>query len=411
MSAPAQPPARSETGLLSPTGVIIAAGAVVLSLSFGVRSVFGIVLEPMSTEFAWPREVFSLSLAIQNMVWGLAQPFFGALADKYGDRWALWLGLGLYCAGMALAAVGYLPIMQHLGAGVLVGMGVAGTAFGLVLSVVGRAVPEERRAKALALTAALGSFGQMAMPLLAGWLTSIYGWQATLIVMGLLLLPIGFCIPFLKAETPAGSTADPEVTIGTMLRRAFGHSSYVLLTLGFFVCGFHVAFMTAHLPVYVAEVCGSVTLGAATLSVIGLANVFGTLLAGQLASYFPKPYILSAIYALRAVVITLFIFVIPPTPVSMMVFSAMIGVLWLSTVPLTSGLVATMFGTRALGTLYGIVFLSHQVGSFLGVWIGGRAYDATGSYDTVWIAAVVLGVFSALVHLPVRDRPWSAQPA
>ncbi|MEM6357563.1 MAG: MFS transporter, partial [Pseudomonadota bacterium] len=190
MSAPAQPPARSETGFLSPTGVIIAAGAVVLSLSFGVRSVFGIVLEPMSTEFAWPREVFSLSLAIQNMVWGLAQPFFGALADKYGDRWALWLGLGLYCAGMALAAVGYLPIMQHLGAGVLVGMGVAGTAFGLVLSVVGRAVPEERRAKALALTAALGSFGQMAMPLLAGWLTSIYGWQATLIVMGLLLLPI-----------------------------------------------------------------------------------------------------------------------------------------------------------------------------------------------------------------------------
>ncbi|MEM6358237.1 MAG: MFS transporter, partial [Pseudomonadota bacterium] len=357
------------------------------------------------------REVFSLSLAIQNMVWGLAQPFFGALADKYGDRWALWLGLGLYCAGMALAAVGYLPVMQHLGAGVLVGMGVAGTAFGLVLSVVGRAVPEERRAKALALTAALGSFGQMAMPLLAGWLTSIYGWQATLIVMGLLLLPIGFCIPFLKAETPAGSTADPEVTIGTMARRAFGHSSYVLLTLGFFVCGFHVAFMTAHLPVYVAEVCGSVTLGAATLSVIGLANVFGTLLAGQLASYFPKPYILSAIYALRAVVITLFIFVIPPTPVSMMVFSAMIGVLWLSTVPLTSGLVATMFGTRALGTLYGIVFLSHQVGSFLGVWIGGRTYDATGSYDTVWIAAVVLGVFSALVHLPVRDRPWSAQPA
>ncbi|MEM8625867.1 MAG: MFS transporter, partial [Pseudomonadota bacterium] len=304
-----------------------------------------------------------------------------------------------------------LPWMQHLGAGALVGMGVAGTAFGLVLSVVGRAVPEERRSKALGLTAALGSLGQMAFPMLAGWITAAYGWQATVAVMTVMLLPIAFCIPYLKAETPAGSTAEPEVAIGEMLRRAFGHSSYILLTLGFFVCGFHVAFMTAHLPVYVAEVCSSVALGAATLSVIGLANVGGTLLAGQLGARFPKPYILSAIYALRAVVITVFIFMIPPSPASMILFSVVIGVLWLSTVPLTSGLVATMFGPRALGTLYGVVFLSHQVGSFLGVWIGGKVYDATGSYDLVWYAAIGLGVFSAIVHLPVQDRPWQAAAA
>ncbi|MEM6678552.1 MAG: MFS transporter [Pseudomonadota bacterium] len=400
-------PADTARRTLSPTAVIIAAGSVVVALSFGVRSVFGIVLDPMSTEFGWPREIFSLSLAIQNMVWGLAQPFFGLIADRYGDRRALWLGLAVYLAGMALSALGVTPLMQHLGAGVFVGMGIAGTAFGLVLSVVGRAVSEEKRARALALTAALGSLGQMSMPLIAAWLTQAYGWQTTIAVMALLLVPIAFCIPYLKAATPAGSTADPEVAIGTIVRRAFGHSSYVLLTLGFFVCGFHVAFMTVHLPVYVAEVCGSVALGAATLSIIGFANVIGTLLGGELAQRFPKPWILSAIYGLRAVVIFVFI-TVPPSPLSAILFSVVIGILWLATVPLTSGLVATMFGPRALGTLYGIVFLSHQVGSFLGVWIGGRVYDATGGYDLVWYIAIALGILSAIVHLPVRDRPWSA---
>ncbi|MEO1457555.1 MAG: MFS transporter, partial [Pseudomonadota bacterium] len=265
---------------LSPTNTIILAGAVVLSLSFGVRSIFGVVLEPISLEYNWPREVFSLSLAIQNIVWGLAQPFFGMIADRLGDRRALWIGLAIYIAGMALSTVGFLPWMQHLGAGVLVGMGVAGTAFGLVLSVVGRATPEEKRSKALALTAALGALGQMVLPVIAGLTTEAYGWQGTMVLMTLLLLPIAACIPFLKAEIPAGSQPEPAVPMQEMLRRAFGHSSYVLLTMGFFVCGFHVAFIAAHFPTYVAEVCGSVTLGAATLSIIGFANVVGTLLAG-----------------------------------------------------------------------------------------------------------------------------------
>ena len=390
---------------LSPTAVIIAAGAVTLSLSFGARSIFGIVLDPVSAEFGWPREVFSLSIAIQNMVWGLAQPFFGMIADRLGDRRALWIGFFVYLAGMILCAAATAPWMMHLGAGVLVGMGISGTAFGLVLSVVGRSTPEERRSKALGLTAALGSLGQMLMPLLAGWLTAEFGWQATILAMTVLLLPMAACIPFLKAEVPKATAADPDVAIGEMLRRAFGHSSYVLLVLGFFVCGFHVAFMTAHLPTYVAEVCGSVTLGAATLSLIGGANVVGTLIAGQLGARYPKPWILSAIYALRAVVILAFIS-IPATPVTVVIFSLTIGVLWLSTVPLTTALVATMFGPRALATLYGFVFVSHQVGAFLGVWVGGRVYDATGSYDLIWYAAIALGVFSAIVHLPVRDRAW-----
>ncbi|MEM9782371.1 MAG: MFS transporter [Pseudomonadota bacterium] len=398
---------------LDPTTSIILAGAIVLAISFGARATFGVVLEPMSSTFGWPLATFSLSLAIQNMVWGLAQPVFGAIADRYGDRIALWIGLGFYVVGMVLSALGTLPWMQHLGAGLLVGMGIAGTAFGIVLSVVGRAVPEERRSMALGLTSALGAFGQVAMPLLAGWLTVGFGWQTTLIVMAALLLPIALCIPRLTPRV--GGTAgligaDAEVALSTMLGRAARHPSYILLTIGFFVCGFHVAFMTAHLPTFVAEACNSVTLGATSLALIGLANVGGTLAAGRLGASYPKPYILSAIYALRAVVILVFI-TLPITPVSVIIFSLAIGVLWLSTVPLTSALVAGMFGPRALGTLYGIVFLGHQVGSFLGVYLGGRLYDATGNYDLIWYAAIGLGVFSAIVHLPVREQAWQPSDA
>ena len=394
---------------LSPTAVIMLAGAITLSLSFGARSIFGIVLDPMSVDLGWPREVFSLSIAIQNLAWGVAQPFVGLIADRYGDRRALWLGFGVYLIGMALSAMGTLPWMQHLGAGIFVGMGVAGTAFGLVLSVVGRSVDEKNRSKVMGTTAALGSLGQMLMPLLAGWVTATYGWQATLVVIGLLLLPMAACIPFLKAPEPVG-VQPPSVPTSEMLRRAFGHSSYLLLVLGFFVCGFHVSFMTAHLPAYVEAVCGSVTLGAATLSLIGFANVVGTFVFGHLGGRYRKPHLLSLIYAGRALVIAVFL-AIPPTPVTVVVFSLSIGVLWLSTVPLTTALVATMFGPKHMATLYGFVFLSHQVGSFLGVWMGGRAWDLYGSYDMVWYASIALGVMSAIVHLPVQDRAWSPKGA
>jgi len=317
---------------------------------------------------------------------------------------------------MALGIAGETPLMMHAGVGVLVGLGVSGTAFGLILSVVGRATPEAKRTKALALTAALGSLGQMVMPALSGIMVDAWGWQIALTVITAMLLPIAACIPFLKAEIPsAGAAAHEVVPTGAVIRRAFGHNSYLLLILGFFVCGFHVAFIGAHFPAYVAEVCATpegpaTELGAWTLSIVGVANFIGTLIVGQLGSRYPRPWILAAIYALRALVIFVFISV-PVTPATVVAFSFAIGLLWLTTVPLTTGLVATMFGPRHIGTLYGFVFVSHQVGSFIGIYMGGRAYDIFGNYDLVWYAAIALGIFSAIVHLPVRDRAWQAQAA
>ncbi|MEM7506876.1 MAG: MFS transporter [Pseudomonadota bacterium] len=401
---------------LSNQTVIIAAGAAVLSISFGVRSVFGVMLDPISETFQWPREVFSLSMAIQNIVWGLGQPIFGWIADRMGDRKALWLGFAVYVAGMLLSILGQTPLAQHMGAGVLVGLGVSGTAFGLILSVVGRATPEEKRSQALALTAAFGSIGQMILPALSGVLVDALGWQMALLAITGLLIPMAACIPLLKAEIPASNASvHDDLNTPDLLRRAFGHSSYLLLTLGFFVCGFHVAFIAAHFPAFVAEVCATpegpaTELGAMTLSIVGAANFIGTLIVGQLGARLPKPWILSAIYALRAVVIFVFIS-IPFTPLTVIVFSFFMGLLWLTTVPLTSGLVATMFGPRHMGTLYGFVFLSHQVGSFIGIYLGGRVYDLYGNYDLIWHASIALGIFSAIVHLGVRDRAWQAAPA
>lgn len=395
---------------LSPAAVVIAAGALVLALSFGARSVFGVVLDPISTEYGWPREVFSISIAIQNLVWGFAQPVFGRIADRYGDRTALWIGFGLYLAGMLGSAAAGTPLMQHMATGVLVGLGIAGTGFGIVLSLVGRAAPEHARSRVMGTTAALGSLGQMLMPLLAGLLTEAFGWQAALLVIAALLLPMALAIPLLKPQADPGERPEPAMALGALLRGAFAQPSYLLLTMGFFVCGFHVGFMTAHLPPYVAEVCGSVTLGAATLSIIGFANVAGTYLFGRLGGIMPKPHVLSGIYAARAVVIALFL-AVPPSPVSVIVFAVVMGLFWLPTVPLTSALVASIFGPRNMGMLYGFVFLSHQVGSFLGVWLGGRAYDLTGSYDAMFWASIGLGVFSALVHLPVSERRVRLAPA
>ncbi len=406
--------AASRADVTSMTTILIA-GSIILALSFGIRSIFGGIITPLSAEFGWPRETYSLSLAIQNLAWGLAQPLFGAIADRYGDRKALWLGFFCYLAGMGLAVVGMTPFAQHMGSGLLIGMGIAGTAFGIVLSVVGRAAPEAKRSQYLGYATAAGSLGQVVLPPIAAWLLTNYDWRVTLIVLTVMLLPMAVCIPFLKANAPtpgsdgeaqAASQAQDEPGLGAVLARAFGYPSYLFLTLGFFVCGFHLAFISIHFPAFVAERCGDPALGLQALTLVGATNIIGTILAGQLGAWLPKQYLLSGIYALRALVIVIFISN-PITPLSVILFSLAIGPLWLSTVPLTSGLVVAMFGPKHMGTLYGFVFLSHQLGSFTGVWLGGWLYDATGSYDIVWKVAIALGVLSAIVHLPVRERIWT----
>ncbi len=398
------------------TIAIVLAGGVVLALSFGVRSVFGGVVEPLSNDlFGGSIEIFSLSIAIQNLVWGLAQPVFGVIADRFGDRRALWLGFCFYVVGMGVCILGTTPLAQHLGAGVLVGMGISGTAFGTVLAVVGRVAPENKRTYYLGLTSAIGSVGQFLLPLLVSWLIAWLDWRLTLLVVAGTLLPMALCIPLLRTGAASGPGQDTGVSITRTIKAAFGNPSYLLLSLGFFVCGFHLAFITAHLPNYVQNFCLSSAsaadlraLGLQALALTGFANIFGTLLAARLGTLFPKPYVLAAIYAVRAVVILVFIS-LPLTPVSVMVFALAMGVLWLSTVPLTSALVLVMFGPRAMGTLFGFVFLGHQLGSFVGVWLGGVFFDRYANYDQIWYLAIALGVFSAVAHLLVQERPVQLQ--
>ncbi|RMB08048.1 nitrate/nitrite transporter NarK [Eilatimonas milleporae] len=398
---------------------IVMAGGLILALSFGARSMFGGIVEPISNDlFGGAIEIISLSIAIQNLVWGLAQPVFGMVADRYGDRRALAIGLCCYLAGLGVCIVGTTPLAQHLGAGLLVGMGISGTAFGVVLAVIGRAAPEEKRALYLGIASALGSVGQVVMPLMASWLTAWLDWRMTLAVITVMLAPMALCIPRLRAD--AGPSAgggmgraggDDTPPLRQTVTQAFRHPSFLFLTAGFFVCGFHLAFITAHLPNYVQNFCIGTGMspgelrafGLRALSVVGFANIIGTLLATHLGTLFPKPYVLAAIYALRTLVILVFISQ-PLTPLSIMVFAFAMGVLWLSTVPLTSALVLTMFGPRPMGTLFGFVFLGHQLGGFIGVWLAGAWFDIYANYDVVWHASVALGAVSALLHSLVKER-------
>lgn len=407
---------RSETVDTRTMAPIMIAGGIVLALSFGVRSVLGGVIEPLSNDlFGGRLEIFSISLAIQNLVWGLAQPFFGMLADKYGDRRALWLGFLFYVLGMGISIVGTTPFAQHMGAGVLVGMGISGTAFGTVLAVVGRAAPPEKRGFYLGVASATGSAGQALLPLLVSLLIAHFDWRVTMAILTVLLVPMAFAIPFLKVHEAEGAATPPPIDLVQTIRHAFAHPSFLMLGLGFFVCGFHLAFITAHLPTYVQNFCAGTGmtpsqlrgLGLQALALAGLGNIFGTLIASKLGNIFAKPHVLAGIYTLRAVVILGFIW-LPLTPASVLVFGMLMGGLWLSTVPLTSGLIVVMFGPRAMGTLFGFVFLSHQLGGFAGVWLGGAWFDRYGNYDMIWYAAIILGLLSALVHLTVRERPAPA---
>ncbi len=386
--------------------VIVVCGCLISILTFGPRSTFGFFLQPMSSELGWGRDVFALAIAIQNLLTGVGQPFAGAVADRFGTFRALAAGTVLYFAGLILMAYSTTPGMLHLSAGVLIGFGLSGSSFAIVLAAFAKLLPESWRSFAFGAGTAAGSFGQFLFSPLAVALMGVVGWHSTLLIfaaMLLLVLPLAFVVASPGRDTGAAAAVRPQ-SLREALGEAFGHHSYLLLVIGFFTCGFHVAFITTHLPPYLVDKGLEAKWGGWVIALIGLFNIIGSIAAGVLGGKLPKRYLLSTIYALRAVAIAAFLLA-PMTPASALAFGAAMGVLWLSTVPLTSGLVALMFGVRYMATLFGFVFFSHQVGAFIGVWLGGVLYEQTGSYDVVWWLGVALGIFAALVHLPIRERP------
>lgn len=387
------------------TAIIVVCGCLIAMMSFGPRATMGLFMLPLSVDRDWSREVFALSLAIQNLVWGFGQPAFGAIADRYGETRVIVMGALLYAAGLALTAFADAPLMLHFAAGVLIGLGIAGSAFALVIAAFGKTLPVESRSWAFGIAMASGSLGQFLFAPLGQVFISSFGWQNALLLLAVLMLAVPLLALGLRA--PAGVAAQdlgPAQSFREALSEAFGHRSYRLLVAGFFVCGFQIAFMTVHLPAYLSDMGMAPALGAWSLAVIGLFNVIGAYSAGILGGRWPKRSILCWIYALRSLAIAMFI-LMPITPASVIIFSAILGLLWLSTVPPTSGLVAVMFGPRYMGTLFGFVFLSHQVGSFLGVWLGGVSYERLGSYDLFWWLSIALGLFAAVVHYPIREAP------
>lgn len=390
------------TAWRSTTWLLLGA-SLILALSLGIRHGFGLFLPPMSAEFGWGREVYAFAIALQNLIWGLAQPFTGALADRFGARRTIVAGGLLYAVGLLLMGLADSPLSLSLSAGLLIGIGLSGTSFSVILGVVGRAVPAEKRSMAMGIAAAAGSFGQFAMLPgtlgLIGWL----GWSSALLALGLLvalILPLAAMIRERPQPLPSGH----QQTLGEALREAAGHSGFWLLALGFFVCGFQVVFVAVHLPAYLVDHHLPALTGTTVLALVGLFNIFGTYIAGWLGGRMSKPRLLSALYLARGVVISLFL-VAPLTQWSAYLFGMAMGLLWLSTVPLTNGTVATLFGVRNLSMLGGIVFLFHQLGSFLGGWLGGYLYDHTGSYDLVWQISVLLSLMAAALNWPVRERP------
>jgi predicted MFS family arabinose efflux permease len=382
---------------------ILLCGACIVTLSMGVRHGFGLWLQPITMERGWPRETFAFALAVQNLAWGLAGPIAGGLADKYGAFRVLIAGALLYAAGLVLMAVADSGAGFTGAAGILVGVAQAGVTYAVVYGVIGRNVAPERRSRAMGLTAAAGSFGQFLMVPVESALISSFGWQNALYILGLLVIVIVPLAWGLREPDRSGTPGHTQ-SIGAALREAFAYPSFRLLTAGYFVCGFQVVFIGVHMPSYLKDRGMDPVVATMALALIGLFNVFGTYAAGEIGQRWPKRYLLSAIYALRSLAIVLFLW-LPLTPMSVYVFSAVIGLLWLSTVPPTNAVVAQIFGVQYLSMLGGFVFLSHQLGSFMGVWLGGKLFDATGSYNVVWWISVALGIFAALINLPVRETP------
>lgn len=382
---------------------ILLGGSLILALSLGVRHGFGLFLPPMSAEFGWGREVFAFAIALQNLIWGLAQPFTGALADRFGVARAVLVGAALYTVGLLLMAGADSPTSLSLSAGLLIGLGLSGTSFSVILGAVGRAVAPEKRSMAMGIASAAGSFGQFAMLPgtlgLIGWL----GWSSALLALGMLIALMMPLALMLRSGPPAPVTT-PRQSLGEALREAIAHPGFRLLSLGFFVCGFQVVFIGVHLPAYLVDQQLPAIAGTTVLALVGLFNVVGTYTAGWLGGCYSKPKLLTALYLLRAVVISAFFFT-PLTLWTAYAFGIAMGLLWLSTVPLTNGTVATLFGVRNLSMLGGIVFLFHQLGSFCGGWLGGWVYDRTGSYDLVWQISIVLSLMAAALNWPIREQP------
>jgi len=383
--------------------VVLVCGGLILMLSMGLRHGFGLFLQPLSAHMGWGRETFALALAVQNLVWGVSQPFSGMFADKYGSGRVLVVGALLYIAGLVLMAFPTAPWFFVLSAGVLIGLGLSGVTFSIVQGVVGRRYPPEKRSMALGLSAAVGSFGQFSLLPLTQWLLSNLGWHGALLAMaaiGVLIVPLALGLVERREDR---APILFRQSAGQAMREALGHRGYVLLTAGFFVCGFQVVFVGVHLPAFLADRGFAPHVAVTALMLIGFFNIVGTYTAGWLGSRMPKRWILSAIYFGRAVVIATFI-LFPITAFSVYAFSITLGLLWLSTVPPTNAIVAGVFGTRYLAMLGGFVFFSHQIGSFLGAWLGGVLYDRTGSYDVVWWISIALGIVAGLLNLPIDER-------
>lgn len=411
---------KTKDRLITP---VLMAGCFIVLIGFSIRAAFGVFQIPVATEFGWPRAEFSLAIAIQNLFWGIGQPIFGAMAERFGDRRAIIVGALCYAAGLVLSSAATTPLGHQFYA-IFVGFGIAGTGFGVILAVVGRASSDKHRSMSLGIATAAGSAGQVFGPPLAEWLLTLMNWSGVFLVFAAIIMLALLALPFMRTETMA-TKAELEESMREILRKTFKDPSYTLIFLGFFSCGYQLAFITAHFPAFITEVCSPIdagstlaglgitstsALGAIAIAIIGLANIAGTLAAGWLGNHYPKKYLLTGIYTGRTLIAAWFILT-PMTPMTVIVFSALMGSLWLATVPLTSGLIAHIYGLRYMGTLYGIVFFSHQLGSFMGVWLGGTLYDLYGSYNAVWWVGVGVGAFSAVVHLPIKEVALNSRQA
>lgn len=402
-----------KSSLITP---VLLAGSLIIIITFGIRGSFGVFQIPIENEFQWLRVEFSLAIAIQNLGWGIGAPIFGALGEKFGDKKMIVAGAFCYVIGLVLSTYAQNPL-THQFLELIIGFGIAGTGLGMILAVVGRASSEKNRSMALGIVTAAGSFGQMFGAPIAQALLNFYSWQQVFIIFALTIVLVMSVVPFLK-DAPIATKKEVEVTLTKVLSNAFKDPTFSMIFFGFFACGYQLAFLTAHFPAMVTEMCSAITpssalhfigvsttssLGALAIGLIAFSNIFGTIYAGWLGQKFPKKYLLAGVYALRALIGLIFI-LLPISPVTVILFSLFMGSLWLATVPLTSGLIAHIYGLRYMGTLYGLVFFSHQIGSFLGVWMGGRLYDATGDYTLVWWIGIGVSVFSTLIHIPIKEQ-------